>query len=817
MHQQFISAIQAAGLVPPSEIIPDGKIHRFSTTGRPKDNTGWYVYFDGEIPGGAFGCWRELPSQTWHANIGRELSQQERDQYKQRMEEAAKLREIERAKAEHEAKIEAAEVWKQSIPAQPDHPYLIAKRVKPYKLRQHKNYLVVPMYRGHRDMASIQKIYPDGTKHFLPGTQFGEGLYAAIGERVTTHIIICEGWATGASIHEATGMMVVVAFNASNLVKVASSMAKRMPTAKFIIAADNDQFTTKQDGTPWNPGLEYGRQAAHIVGGKFTYPEFDDELETKPTDFNDLHALRGLEEVNFQVMDSPTPALEPIKPDDMPDADDKIHAVDVFSRVEVPAITPDMLPEVIAAYAFDQAELIGVHAGMIAIPALVACASVIDDGIQIQPKRYEQGWRESARLWVAMIGDPSIKKSASLSRAIKPVKGLNAKLHEKNERAKASHLAELDSWKVQCANAKQTGVDKPQAPQEPAMLRTMVEDVTVEKMSHILKDNPRGILCVRDELSGWFGGMNAYSGKAQGKDEAKWLELYNGGSAFIDRVTTDSIYVKNWSSCMAGGIQPDIIRGIANKISADGLLQRFMVIIGANQPEQDRPENTAARHAYNDLVERLFSIAPSDQPVTLSDGAHEVRERLNSTIANMLKFESWPTGFKSHLAKWQGLFPRLLLTYHVIECSNSGKYPSDIQVSENTAKRVAKLMMKFLFPNAASFYLDMLNEGSFATHVKWIAAHILSKRLSVISTRDIAQSYIKWRSLQPWERTRILNSLIELGWITPDNSKETQYKVNQSVHETYADVGEKERENRKELREIYQKMKLKSSEFDAEN
>lgn len=100
-------------------------------------------------------------------------------------------------------------------------------------------------------------------------------------------MIVCEGFATGASIHEATGHAVVVAFDRGNLEPVAKALRKQYPDAALIVAADDDHMT---DG---NPGRTDAKAAALAVGGTVVVPLFPAGRPDKATDFNDLHMMDG--------------------------------------------------------------------------------------------------------------------------------------------------------------------------------------------------------------------------------------------------------------------------------------------------------------------------------------------------------------------------------------------------------------------------------------------------------------------------------------------------------------------------------------------
>ncbi len=128
--EQFMDAIQAAGLTPSESIIPDDRIHRFPSNGKKHGDDGWYIYHANGLPAGAFGDWRIGLSETWRADIGRELTAKEKADHKAMVAEAQKLAKAEDAKRKADAAQKAAEIWKRARPAPDDHVYLLKKNIK---------------------------------------------------------------------------------------------------------------------------------------------------------------------------------------------------------------------------------------------------------------------------------------------------------------------------------------------------------------------------------------------------------------------------------------------------------------------------------------------------------------------------------------------------------------------------------------------------------------------------------------------------------------------------------------------------------------
>ena len=127
-------------------------------------------------------------------------------------------------------------------------------------------------------------------------------------------IAICEGFATAASVREATGLSTMSCFTCGNLLPVAQAVRERLPNAVIVLCADDDAATRG------NPGLSKARAAAEAVGGIVVAPDFGPSRPEGATDFNDLHCAVGLQEVRRQVWR----ALEtPVEPEhDVPAFDD---------------------------------------------------------------------------------------------------------------------------------------------------------------------------------------------------------------------------------------------------------------------------------------------------------------------------------------------------------------------------------------------------------------------------------------------------------------------------------------------------------------
>lgn len=286
IEETFRAAMAGAGLTPPDHIEADGTLHRFSSNGKRGDKSGYYVLHGDGIPAGVFGCWRAGLTQTWCSKPDNDLTEAERQALRERVRQAQAARDVAQAQVRSDAQATAMQCWQAASTATVSHAYLVAKGVQPHGLRMGAaGALLVPLRDVGGTLHSLQTITPDGGKRFLTGGKVA-GCYFQIGQPGPT-IVVCEGFATGASIHEATGYPVAVAFNAGNLQAVAQALRRSYPSALVVVAGDDDW------NTEGNPGLTAAQQAALSVGGLMVKPHFPPHRPPKATDFNDLHQLAG--------------------------------------------------------------------------------------------------------------------------------------------------------------------------------------------------------------------------------------------------------------------------------------------------------------------------------------------------------------------------------------------------------------------------------------------------------------------------------------------------------------------------------------------
>lgn len=328
---RFKEAMRRVGLNPP-ELIPDGTYHRFHVGGdRPGTKNGWYLLFC-DMHLGFFGCWKRAIYKTWTDKEYQSLTPDEKALQEINLKFARAEHKREEAKIHAEARQRAQEIWQAAKPAQEDHPYLKRKGVKAYGIRESRGSLVIPLKTTQGIPHGLQFIKPAGEKRFLTGTQ-KEGCYFFFGGNIDLVLYLAEGYATAASIHEATGQPVAVCFDCGNLLSVAQALHSKFPDIQIVVCADNDQLT---EG---NPGIAKATEAARAVNGLLAIPTFQD-ISGKPSDFNDLAQLEGLAEVKRQIKNANPP--EAVRTD-QPGKETGPKWPDTISRAAMPGLLGEFI------------------------------------------------------------------------------------------------------------------------------------------------------------------------------------------------------------------------------------------------------------------------------------------------------------------------------------------------------------------------------------------------------------------------------------------------------------------------------------------
>jgi len=273
----------------------------------------------------------------------------------------------------------------------------------------------------------------------------------------------------------------------------------------------------------------------------------------------------------------------------------------------------EMLPEPVRGFVTVAARSMGCDPAFVAVPLLATLASAIGNTRQIQLKR---GWCEPPVLWTVIVGESGTMKSPALEKSMAFIQRRQQDAMDKYEDdmkqytfEKEKHKEEFSEWKEKWAKS---GRLPPKSSEHPICERFLVSDITVEALASILSHAPRGLILVRDELSGWLKSFNQYK-KGQGGDSAIWLEIWRAGPMVIDRKSGDktTINIPRAAVCIAGGIQPGALaRALGREHFEDGMAARLLLAMPPRRAKRwtDDEIPQEIENALEKVFDKLYSL-----------------------------------------------------------------------------------------------------------------------------------------------------------------------------------------------------------------
>ena len=303
---EFADAMRRRGLIPPDDLVADGQLHRCRVEGaRPSKRDGAYIlHFDGR-PAGGFQNWKDGAGwEGWRYTNGTTIwTPAETEAFETQVAARKKAEAEKRRRLTEVVRREAIERFDNAGSADPRHPYLVRKQVKPHCLRQSGSELLVPRFDiVTGEIVNLQKILSNGEKRNLTGGRV-DGTWFILGKpEARGTILVGEGFATAATSHEVAGYPAIVTFGSTNLMPTAIELRKQYPQARIIVLADDDWKK------PGNPGLTEAMEAARAVDAFLAVPTFGSDRADDDTDFNDMWRLAGADAVKAAVENATKPA-----------------------------------------------------------------------------------------------------------------------------------------------------------------------------------------------------------------------------------------------------------------------------------------------------------------------------------------------------------------------------------------------------------------------------------------------------------------------------------------------------------------------------
>ena len=488
------------------------------------------------------------------------------------------------------------------------------------------------------------------------------------------------------------------------------------------------------------------------------------------------------------------------------------------ATTSVPNLPRELIPSPIRGWLCDVADLRCVPLESVTVPAIVSLGAVVGRTVGIRAARYDD-YLTVANFMGAVVGRSGVMKSSTIGEGLIHVKRLAATARERyqeqiahaearsevitaqiaalrDEMKKAARSGEpLAEFEARMASLKEEQVSAG-APER----RYITQDPTVEKLGELLRDNPRGLLLSRDELSGWLRSLDKPGREG---DREFYLEAWNGTDSYtIDRIGRGTLYVPALVMSVVGGIQPGKLKryiddALADGAGADGLLQRLQLTVWPDDLGEwtapDRSRDAGAKERAYKIFMWLDDLQPEDINasqveagdipfVRFSPEAQSLYDEWRDELEHRLRgieLESTPA-FESHIAKYRSLMPSLALLFHLIDLaekaiaftdktatngsvSSVGESSGHSQDVSLDAARLASAWCEFLEHHARKVYSREIEPGA-------EAAHTLAERVEAgaipdsISVREIYRN--EWSGLGTRSIVEDALAVLEAaGWV----------------------------------------------------
>lgn len=538
---------------------------------------------------------------SWKDHEGARLDPAELADAQRAIEAQRRDAQARKVREQAQARAKAATDWQAATAdGAESHPYLVRKQVGVYGVKVSGDSLLIPVRDTAGTLHGLQRIGPDGDKRFTPGTAV-TGHYHMIGEPTTGgRLFICEGYATAASVHEATGAPVALAFNAGNLPAVAKALQSTYPDTAKTIAGDDD---THREG---NPGRTHAEAAARLVGAPVLFPVFADGSAPAGRDWNDLAQLEGAEAVRVQL-EAPANKPEPDEPPPWDDGDPGPVPEDgpaswpepqpLTAKIGHEPYPTSALPPAIWEAVQEVARFVQAPIPLVVGSALSSLSVACQGHVDVQRAEKLQG---PTALFLLGIADSGERKTTCDSFFTDPIRQYEAEQDALAKPEREQYEAKIDAWtaerdgllssiktastqskadKVGAAKAELARLqgDKPEPPRIP---RVLLGDETPENLAFSLAKQWPSAAVISSEAGLIFGAHG------MGKDSvlrnlALLNLLWDGGEHKVGRRTSECFTVRGARLTVALQIQDVALRSFFDRTGAlargTGFLARFLL------------------------------------------------------------------------------------------------------------------------------------------------------------------------------------------------------------------------------------------------
>ncbi|MCF1458339.1 MAG: DUF3987 domain-containing protein [Shewanella sp.] len=408
----------------------------------------------------------------------------------------------------------------------------------------------------------------------------------------------------------------------------------------------------------------------------------------------------------------------------------------------LPSPVLEKWPEILARRAKEISISVGCDPIVPLFAGLASAAGVCDarSRLEIAP-----GFTVPPVVWMMIIGDPADKKtpgSKPMKRPLLDIESANRPEYTKEllkwEMDEAIHERQRKEFIASCMEGEKQ--DWPNVPntvlhldEKPVPPKILVQDITSAQLVRDLQHRPEGCVCWLDESHGWFRKLAETRGT---EDRSVWVSSFEGDSYTMDRVGAGSVFCENFAVSIYTNVQPRVLNEHLSTLTADGLLQRFMMArLRPNLTNEGNPipKTLSCEPYWTTQIERLHKLPP--RQYALSPSAYLIFRQFQTWHLEYMKDNralALAPDYQTASGKLVGHAARLIFLFHLLSD------PEQHIVSKETTENAIHVIRNFIMPSLYHVYHDADQQESFE---QWLINHVLTTADSpTVSLRELKRS-----------------------------------------------------------------------------
>lgn len=494
-----------------------------------------------------------------------------------------------------------------------------------------------------------------------------------------------------------------------------------------------------------NVGLEKAKAVAQEYGLKMAIPQFQD-VSSKPTDFNDLHQLEGLEEVRHQVEAAEVPQEDLIE----------WHSPISLDDINVPSLDAESIPGLIGSMARAVSGAVEVPVELPLGLILSTLSTAIQRKIMVSVR---PGYQEGVNIYTDTSLESGNRKSATHEIATSPLSDWEE--NKRNEMAedikeakskRANQESRIKSLRAKYGKAKKEDLHEigeeisdieRELEEIPVPPQLWCQDVTPERLGSLMAIHGEKMAIVSAE-GGIFDILaGRYSNGTPNLD--LFLQAHSGDPVRVDRGSRDPVYLKKPALTVGISSQPEVLKNMAQSpgFRGRGLLARFLYFFPkstlGHRSLEPKPIPAEISKEYRDVVFSLLSIEEATD-----DKGNPVPYRLTLTreaysewleFARVVERQLRDGGRFETMRDWAGKLPgQAIRLSGILHCSENYSQPWTEPISLETIQ--AALELASAFAGHAEAVFEFMGTDQALEGAKKVWRWIEQRQLRLFTKRD---------------------------------------------------------------------------------